>query len=198
MARKVATPGRIYQLKITLDGSKPPIWRRVEVADSVTLAQLHTIIQTAMGWTDSHLHMFHVGGATYGVPDPDDEMEIRDERKIALNRLLSVPKQKLIYEYDFGDGWTHHVLLEQVLEPEPGAAYPRCTAGKRACPPEDCGGIWGYASFLEAIADPQHSEHDELLEWVGGAFDPTLFDIAAVNAALGSRNPAVSAGRALG
>jgi Plasmid pRiA4b ORF-3-like protein len=124
MARKAATPGRIYQLKITLDGSKPPIWRRVEVADTVTLAKLHMIIQAAMGWTDSHLHMFTVGGTTYGVPDPDDEMEIRDERRIALNRLLSAPKQKLIYEYDFGDSWTHQVLLEQVGEPEAGAAYP--------------------------------------------------------------------------
>jgi Plasmid pRiA4b ORF-3-like protein len=184
MARKAATPARIYQLKITLDGSKPPIWRRVEVADTVTLAKLHLIIQAAMGWTDSHLHMFTVGGATYGVPDRDDEMEIRDERKIALNRLLSVPKQKLIYEYDFGDSWTHQVLLEQVVELEPGAAYPRCTAGKRACPPEDCGGVWGYASFLEAIADPAHPEHDEMLEWVGGAFDPARFALAEANAAL--------------
>ena len=137
-----------------------------------------------MGWTDSHLHVFTSGGESYGVPDHDDEMEIHDERRVKLNQLLTAPKQKLRYQYDFGDSWTHEVLLEKVLAPEPGATYPRCTAGKRACPPEDCGGVWGYPDFLEAIADSEHEEHDELLEWVGGEFDPEAFDLAEVNAAL--------------
>jgi hypothetical protein len=186
MPRKAAAPRRIYQLKITLADSKPPIWRRVEVADDITLAQLHKIIQAVMGWTNSHLHMFTAGGVSYGVPDPDDFMEVRSERQARLNELLAAPKQKLNYEYDFGDSWTHEVLLEELKEPEPGVSYPRCIAGKRACPPEDCGGVWGYADFVEAITDPNHPEHDELLEWVGGEFDPEQFDLAEANAALRS------------
>ncbi|MEI7769191.1 MAG: plasmid pRiA4b ORF-3 family protein [Chloroflexales bacterium] len=184
MPRKAATPRRVYQLKITLKDSKPPIWRRVEVSDTVTLAKLHTIIQVAMGWTDSHLHMFTVGQTVYGVPDADDEQDILDEQRVKLNKLLVVPKQKLSYEYDFGDCWTHIVVLEQVREPELGVAYPRCTAGKQACPPEDCGGVWGYADFLAAITDPEHPEHDNLLEWAGGEFDPEGFDLAEIDAAL--------------
>jgi hypothetical protein len=183
MPRKVA-PKRIYQLKITLKDSKPPIWRRIEVADDVTLAKLHAIIQAAMGWTDSHLHMFSIGRTSYGVPDPDYDEDVHDERRVKLSQLLTEPKEKLSYEYDFGDSWTHVVLLEQVLTPEPEAAYPRCTAGKRACPPEDCGGVWGYADFVEAIADPEHEQHEELLEWVGGEFDPEAFDLAQANKAL--------------
>ena len=184
MPRKAAAPGRVYLLKITLKDSKPPIWRRVEVADDITLAQLHQIIQVAMGWTDSHLHQFSLGRTDYGVPHPDDGGEVRDERRYKLNQLLTAPKQKLNYEYDFGDSWTHELLLEQVREPEPGVTYPRCITGKRACPPEDCGGVWGYADFLEAIADPDHPEHDELLEWVGGEFDPAAFDVDEVNVEL--------------
>ncbi|MBX0328573.1 plasmid pRiA4b ORF-3 family protein [Oscillochloris sp. ZM17-4] len=185
MPRKAAAPKRVYQLKITLKDSKPPIWRRVEVPDDSTLSKLHAIIQAAMGWTDSHLHMFSIGRTSYGVPDPDYEDEdVRDERRVKLNQLLTEPKQKLSYEYDFGDSWTHVVLLEQVREPEPGVAYPRCTAGKRACPPEDCGGVWGYADFLAAITDPEHPEHDELREWAGGEFDPEEFDLAEIDAAL--------------
>jgi hypothetical protein len=187
MPRKVAAaPSRVYQLKISLKDSKPPIWRRVEVADDITLAKLHAIIQAAMGWTNSHLHMFTAGGVSYRVPHPDDFMEVRSERTARLNALLAEPKQKLSYEYDFGDSWNHEVLLEKVLPPEPGATYPRCTAGKRACPPEDCGGVWGYADFVEAIADPEHPEHEELLEWVGGEFDPERFDIVEANVALRS------------
>ncbi len=185
MPRKAAAaPSRVYQLKITLKGSKPPIWRRVEVAEDITLARLHHIIQAAMGWTDSHLHMFSLGRVSYGVPDPGYVEDVHDERRVKLNQVLTAPKQKLSYEYDFGDSWTHEVLLEKVLAPEPGVSYPRCTAGKHACPPEDCGGVWGYADFLEAIGDPEHEQHEELMEWVGGEFDPEQFDIAEANAVL--------------
>ena len=185
MLRKAdSAPSRVYQLKIALKGSKPPIWRRVEVADDISLTRLHHIIQAAMGWTDSHLHMFNVGSTSYGVPDLDYDEDVRDERRIKLNQVLTTPKQRLSYEYDFGDSWTHEVLLEKVLTPEPGVSYPRCTAGKRACPPEDCGGVWGYAGFLEAIGDPEYEQHKELLEWVGGEFAPEQFDITEVNAAL--------------
>jgi hypothetical protein len=184
MPKRTAAPERIYQLKLMLKGSKPPIWRRVEVDDAITLARLHQIMQAAMGWYDSHLHMFTIAGITYGLPDLYDEHEVRDERRVKLNQLLSIPKQALLYEYDFGDGWLHQVLLEKILEPEAGVTYPRCIAGRRACPPEDCGGLWGYANLLEAIRDPNHPEHTELLAWVGGAFDPERFIIEAANGRL--------------
>jgi hypothetical protein len=187
MPRKAAPPGRIARLKIALRDSKPPIWRRVEVPETITLPKLHQVIQIVMGWQDYHLHQFIVGGLggiSYGVPDPDDFYEVRDERRARLNQLLRAPKEKLVYEYDFGDSWEHVVLLEALLELEPGAVYPRCITGKRACPMEDCGGIWGYASFLEAIQDLQHPEHETMLEWVGGEFDPEAFDLQQVNDAL--------------
>jgi hypothetical protein len=184
MPKRTAAPERIYQIKITLKGSKPPIWRRVEVDDTITLARLHQIVQGAMGWYDSHLHMFTIAGIAYGLPDVYDEPDVHDERRMRLNQLLSTPKQSLLYEYDFGDGWLHQVLLEKILEPEAGVTYPRCIAGRRACPPEDCGGIWGYENLLKAIRDPNHPEHTELLAWVGGTFDSERFTLAAANGRL--------------
>jgi hypothetical protein len=185
-ARKSPNKTEIYQLKITLRGSKPPIWRRVQVRSDINLATLHRIIQEAMGWTDSHLHQFRVGETYYGVPDQDDFgfSETEDEKTAKLNQLLSRPKAKFIYEYDFGDSWEHEVLLEKILPPDPAVHYPVCIAGKRACPPEDCGGVWGYENFLEAIQNPDHPEHEEFVEWIGGSFDPEAFDIADVNRAL--------------
>ncbi|OGQ71207.1 MAG: hypothetical protein A2W73_08795 [Deltaproteobacteria bacterium RIFCSPLOWO2_12_55_13] len=182
MERKV----QIYQLKITLKESRPPIWRRFQVRSDVTLAKLHRIIQEVMGWFDGHLHQFIVGRIYYGVPDPDDLSETRDERKVRLDQILSVPGRKIVYEYDFGDGWEHEIVLEKILSPDPKTRYPRCLDGARACPPEDCGGIYGYADFLEAIRNPEHEEHEEMLEWIGGEFDPEEFDLEAVNQSLKS------------
>jgi hypothetical protein len=177
---------QIYQLKVTLKGSKPPIWRRLLVPDDVTLARLHHIIQAAMGWWDYHLHQFIVGGNYFGVPDPEyfDWIDMQDERKFKLNQIAPGEKHKFIYEYDFGDSWEHVILVEKVLPPEPGATYPSCIKGRRARPPEDVGGIWGYADFLEAIRDPSHPEHESYVEWIGGEFDPEAFDLDEVNAAL--------------
>jgi len=171
---------QIYQLKITLKESRPPIWRRFQVRSDVTLAKLHRIIQEVMGWFDGHLHQFIVGRIYYGVPDPDDLSETRDERKVRLDQILSVPGRKIVYEYDFGDGWEHEIVLEKILSPDPKTRYPRCLDGARACPPEDCGGIYGYADFLEAIRNPEHEEHEEMLEWIGGEFDPEHFDAKGV------------------
>ena len=174
----------IYQLKITLKDSRPPIWRRVQVSSDITLAKLHQIIQEVMGWYDCHLHEFRIGEVTYGVPDPDASYEVKNERKIKLGEVLQKPKTKFRYSYDFGDGWEHEVLVEDILEADAKTRYPICLAGKRACPPEDCGGIFGYADFLEAIRDPEHEQHKEMLEWIGASFDPELFDLEDVNRSL--------------
>ena len=183
----------IYQLKITLRGFRPPIWRRVLVPGMFTLPKLHQVIQIAMGWSDSHLHHFLVDGIYYSAPIypdrdwEDTEMKIRAGSR--WDRLRPTRKRKFMYEYDFGDGWEHEIVVEKVLLPEPGATYPQCVKGKGACPPEDVGGVWGYANFLEAIRDPKHSEHQMYVEWIGGEFDPTAYDVAAANQALRRANP---------
>lgn len=174
----------IYQLKITLSDSRPPIWRRVEVEGSISLGQLHGVIQIVMGWTNSHLHQFIADGTSYGMvgPELDDwGMEMLDENKITLEQIASGVGVKFGYEYDFGDGWEHLIQVEQVKEPEADIFYPICLAGKRACPPEDVGGIWGYEDFLKALQDRNHPEHEEYLQWIGGRFDPEYFNLEAVN-----------------
>jgi len=184
MPGKKQVPTEIYQLKVTLKGSKPPIWRRLLVPSDITLARLHDIIQAAMGWYDYHLHQFILWGNYYGVPHPDygDWVEMNDERRLRLNQIGA--GEKFIYEYDFGDSWEHVILIEKALPPEAEQSYPLCVKGKRACPPEDVGGVWGYYSFLEAIQDPEHEEHESYLEWVGSEFDPEYFDLDEINAAL--------------
>ena len=176
----------IYQIKVTLEGSKPPIWRRILVPINITLGELHHILQAVMGWWDYHLHQFIVGGTYYGVPHPDydDYLEMRDESQVKLNEIVAGEGFKFRYEYDFGDGWLHQLVVEKVLPPESGQQYPMCVKGKRACPPEDVGGVWGYGDFLEAIQNPDHPEHEEYLEWVGGEFDPEEFDLDEVNQVL--------------
>jgi hypothetical protein len=174
---------------VTLAGIRPPIWRRVQVPSDLTLAKLHHVIQDAMGWIDYHLHQFDAGGITYGDPSLNEDGMMDDvvnERTARLSRLAPSPKNRLNYLYDFGDSWEHTILVEAVLPPEPGRHYPVCLTGKRACPPEDCGGPWGYADLLTAIADPAHPEHTTLLTWLGGPFDPEAFDLEAVNQRLSS------------
>ena len=187
MAKKKG-PAQVYQLKITLRDVRPPVWRRVQVPDC-TLGGLHDVIQVSMGWDDYHLHEFEIGGERYGDPAQwrdgfGGELEVGNERKVKLGQLVAAGVKKFEYVYDMGDNWGHTVQVEKVLAPEAGARYPRCVAGKRACPPEDCGGPWGYGDFLEALRDPRHERHEELLEWVGGEFDPEAFDAEAVNAEL--------------
>ena len=173
----------IYELKVTLRGTKPPIWRRFHIRSDVTLFKLHQVLQTAMGWTNSHLHQFVVGDLYYGTPDPEFPRPRKNDKKVRLDEALKQPKDRLVYEYDFGDDWTHDVVLERVAEPEPAAKYPQVVAGKRACPPEDCGGIPGYYRLLEVLSREDHPEHDEMLEWVGGEFDPEVFDLNEANVA---------------
>ncbi len=181
MTRKTApkTGDLIYQFKVMLLDIKPAIWRRVQVPDC-TLADLHEYIQAAFGWWNYHLHQFDIDGERYGTPAPDDMdfgLEMIDETGVTLSSLIpkSGRKSRWVYEYDFGDGWRHEVLFEGFVSVDPKAKYPQCVEGARACPPEDCGGPWGYADYLAAIADRQHERHEELLGW-RGPFDPEAFD----------------------
>ena len=177
---KTSVDSKTYRLKVTLRGSRPVIWRRVEVDARVTLFQLHQILQIVMGWTDSHLHQFRRGSTYYGESDPEFGMDRENERRARLREVLRRPKDRMVYEYDFGDGWEHDIVLE-AIGPATGEKLPvRVLAGKCACPPEDVGGLGGYYRFLEAIQNPKHPEHREMLEW-GGDFDPDAFEIAAIN-----------------
>ena len=179
--KKLKSTANVYRFKITLLGAKPAIWRRIQVQDC-TLDKLHEHIQTAMGWTNSHLHHFDIKGTPYGDPglleDPFEDLEFVDSTRALLSTILPNTGQRFVfdYEYDFGDGWGHEVLFEGSPSHDPKANYPVCLEGERACPPEDCGGVWGYADFLDAIGNPKHEEHEDLLEWIGGAFDPEEFD----------------------
>lgn len=170
----------VYQLKITLRGSKPPIWRRVQVRGNLTLAKLHQVIQATMGWYSSHLYEFEVGQQVYSDPAFDLEW-CRSDRAITLQRLIPGEKFKFHYTYDMGDSWEHQILVEKVLSPDPNTQYPICIKGKRACPPEDCGGIWGYYDLLSILQDPQHPDHDDMFEWCDGPLDPEHFDLEAAN-----------------
>ena len=176
-------PARAYQLKITLLEIEPPIWRRFVVRADTPLPKLHRVIQAVMGWADYHLHAFCIADERFGVPDPHFEDDTHDERGIKLRRFVG-PGERVVYEYDFGDGWQHLVEVEQELPTSDLKHVPACLEGERSCPPEDCGGAWGYAEFLEAIADPEHEEHESMLEWVGGSFDPEAFDPDSVNETL--------------
>lgn len=182
--RKQSADIVVYQLKVTLMGSKPPIWRRIQVTSDTALDKLHRIIQVVMGWDGDHLHQFIIGGNYYGEPSADWGFGVRDESKVRLSRVVSGIKTKFVYEYDFGDDWLHQILVEKILPLEEGAPYPVCVTGKRACPPEDCGGIGGYYDFVEAIQNPDQPEHKNMLEWFGGRFDPEAFDLEAINMGL--------------
>ncbi len=175
------TDRTIYQLKITLKEIRPPIWRRVQVPSSTTLSQLHLIIQAAMGWWNCHLHQFSIQGIDYGEPQPEYGLDMRDEKRVKLNQVVQREKAKFLYLYDFGDSWEHSILVEKVLPREPEVSYPLCVKGKRACPPEDCGGPWGYAEFLEAIQNPEHPEHESFVEWIGGEFNSEACDLDEIN-----------------
>lgn len=171
---------RLLQFKITLLETQPPVWRRIQVFDD-TLDTLHEHIQTAMGWTNSHLHQFFIDGQRCGDPQLlDDGLEpfdCIDSTKTVVSTLLPADgkRRAFEYEYDFGDGWLHEIIFEGSPAPEPGVKYPRCIEGERACPPEDAGGVFGFQEYLEAMADPKHPRHEELMNW-RGEFNPTVFN----------------------
>jgi hypothetical protein len=172
---------RIYQLRIELTGVRPAIWRRIQLRDCV-LDKLHERIQTAMGWTNSHLHHFTINGKLYGDPwllqEEFAAMSYTNSRNVTLSQIVppSGRRFRFDYGYDFGDEWRHEVLFEGCLRAEPGRRYPWCVEGERACPPEDVGGVSGYARFVRVMANSDHKEHKRLRTWIGGLFDPESFD----------------------
>jgi pRiA4b ORF-3-like protein len=183
--RGMAQPGdAILQVRITLaDVADPPVWRRVLIPSAYPLDRVHTMIQAAMGWQNYHLHAFRLGDESYAAADPDDELGYLDESKFRLGDLLA-RADRIDYEYDFGDGWDHTLDIEARTVARDGIAYPACAAGEGACPPEDCGGSYGFAEFKAVLAGPPSSERTELLRWAGGDYDPERFDLSAANTAV--------------
>ena len=189
------------QLKITLVESQPPIWRRVLARPSMGVGELHYLIQDAMGWANSHLHEFVVGGTwmrgfvrdgtSYSDKRFDEEEMHEDETAVTVGDFLKKPGDTLAYVYDFGDNWAHRIELEEILQKSPrNRRVPCCLGGERACPPDDCGGVHGYADLLAVLADPNHEEHKDMVAWVAGMvegdgpFEPDAFDLAATNKAI--------------
>jgi hypothetical protein len=183
---RTARARTVHTIKVTLAGSRPPIWRRLQVPSDTTLRTLHQVLQAVFGWEGYHMWVFETPSGRYGMTDR--ELRIGSAAAKRLDQIAPGPKDRFGYTYDFGDNWEHDLLVETVTDPEPGIAYPRCLTGRRGCPPEDCGGIWGYEDLLEILADPAHEEHQDRLEWLGldsaDQFDPAAFDPADANAAL--------------
>ncbi|WP_090703288.1 plasmid pRiA4b ORF-3 family protein [Nitrosomonas aestuarii] len=171
----------IYQLKVTLKNFRPPIWRRFLLSSTTNLGEMHHVLQIVMGWANAHLHEFVKENERYGEPEIEFPLDIHDETEFRLDQILKQEKEKLIYNYDFGDDWQHEILLEKVLPFKHDAVLPICIKGKRACPPEDVGGAVGYAMFLEAVSDSLHPEYAAMREWANGNFDSAFFDLDAVN-----------------
>jgi len=171
--------GSIFQLKVTLQNVEPLVWRRVLVDAGSYLSDVHEVIQAAFGWWNSHLHDFEVDAKRYGVCDPNDDWSTPaiDEGFIRLDSIATVGSS-IDYMYDFGDGWSHKIIVEKILPATSGTSVPACIGGRRACPPEDCGGPWGYQELLAILADPTHPEHRERAEWLDRPFDPDAFDPA--------------------
>lgn len=187
--KKADGAAAIQQIKVSLRGARPPIWRRLEVPADISLARLHTLIQIAFDWNDSHLHVFETPYGSFGYPDP--ELGHRVDSRVTLEQVAPAAGDKLRYTYDFGDNWEHDIVVEKVLDRDASVTYPRCVGGRRAAPPEDCGGVWGYAELVEILGDPTNPEHRERLNWLDlddpARFDPAHFDAKAVTAALQQR-----------
>lgn len=170
-------PYPVYELRVTLLELSPPTWRRVQVSAGISLERLHKVIQASMGWRREHLYEFTIDGVAYGDPDGQFDDDIVDARRFRVTRIGRAPGATFQYNYDFGDDWRHEIVLERILEPEPGVRYPRLVGGARACPPENCGGPPGYLDFLAIVLDPRHPERRWMLDLVDGRFDPEVFDL---------------------
>ncbi len=184
----------VHELRITLEDIKPRIWRTFVVPSGIPLAALHRVIQNVMGWEDSHLHRFEIHGVGYEalMPGTDQEADTQDARKAVVGELVPSAGDGFVYQYDFGDNWVHSVEVINVRPPSAAVRYPACTAGERACPPEDCGGVGGFEAVLDALAHPGRAESRELLVWLGPDYDPASFNLANANRRLNSLRPRAS------
>ena len=184
---KAALPAPLYHLEVVLNHVKPQVRRRLQVPGNANLGWLHAVIQVALGWTNSHLHQFCDGERTISDPafeldEFEDSPPVLDERKVTLMQVAPRRLDELLYEYDFGDSWEHTVTVAKILDPDAAAAkVALCLDGARACPPDDCGGAWGYEDLLKIIRNPRHKEHKTMLEWLGHPFDPEAFDLNKAN-----------------
>ncbi|MBC5801775.1 MAG: plasmid pRiA4b ORF-3 family protein [Candidatus Eremiobacteraeota bacterium] len=188
--QKTPCGDRILQLKIALEDVRPQVWRRLLVPERMTLGTLSKTLERVMGWESYHLHEFEIDGISYGTPESDYPSDVRNERGRKLKNFDLAEGAWFEYRYDFGDNWRHHVVVEKILEPQPGGKYPVCVAGERACPPEDVGGTGGYAEFLKVLRNPKHEDHAHFREWgrrAGRDFAPKVFDIDKANAKLRPR-----------
>jgi hypothetical protein len=175
----------ILQLRISLVGIKPTIYRKLQVDSSITFYELHNILQIAFGWGNYHLFHFRFGWRFIGIEDDFEEADRAD--KLTLAEILK-EKQKFSYEYDMGDSWLHQITVSKTMQPEPGIKYPICLGGARNCPPEDCGGTTGYEELLAILQNKEHPQYNDLLNWLGGTYDPEAFDIQKVNLELSKLN----------
>jgi hypothetical protein len=181
------TNAPVYQLKVLLIGSKPAIWRRLRVPGNASLGWFHAVLQVTMGWTNSHLHHFLTAEARYADPRHNEDMGLgeepdRDEAKATLAQAVPDEGAQFGYEYDFGDSWEHEITVEKILPSDAAATTVAvCLDGARACPPEDCGGVWGYANLLKILKNRKHPEHGSMMEWLGRPFDAEVFDLVKTN-----------------
>lgn len=177
----------IYRIKVVLLGGKPPVWRLLQVPGDARLDWLHAVLQVAIGWTNSHLHMFRVGAGIYSSTANDffqsgGAPETFDERKFTLRQIAPSEQNSFLYEYDFGDSWMHEITVDKILPPDPAAATTAlCLDGARACPPEDCGGVWGYGELLKILKNRKHPEHQSMKDWLGRPHDAAAFDAGKIN-----------------
>ncbi len=173
-------PKKTYQLLIILLGIEPKIWRRILVFDDTPLVNFHRIVQTCFGWTNSHLHLFKDGVYQYSPREFEVEHAL-DSRDVRLNEILNRENQFIFYEYDFGDGWLHKILLELINEEDAYDQVPKCLKGERRGPPEDCGGIHGYYENLKIISDKKHEEYQSTKIWLGRGYNPEEIKIDKIN-----------------
>ena len=182
---------KVYQIQILLLGIKPKIWRRILIQSDMLLSDFHKVIQTSMGWTNSHLHQFIKNKIHYSERIPEDtswdETGNVDYLNMKLSDLLEKEEEMVLYEYDFGDGWTHDLILEKILFGDNELEFPVCLGGEMNCPPEDCGGIGGYSNILEILKNPKDKEYESYIVWLGGKFNPSYFNIRKVNKLLRSK-----------
>jgi hypothetical protein len=180
-AKPAKTDAPIYRLKVTMREIEPPIWRCIEVKSGISLHKLHRVMIAIMDWLDYHLYVYEVGEEQYGEPSSEWYEEVKNSKTTKLSQVAPEIGSRITYIYDLGDHWQHDIEVERIQLPEPGVWYPRCLEGKRSRPPEDCGGVWGYADLLKIIRNPKHEEYKETMTWLGGSFDPEAIDLEGIN-----------------